>query len=80
LSNQKSNAYLKEIANHCNIKKNLTTHLACYTLTNGVPIETVGKMFVNHPALCQDYRFQGRGRYEGFEGEVGAVLVQKNHS
>lgn len=50
LSNQKSNAYLKEIADRCNIKKNLTTHLARHTfattvtLTNGVPIETVGKM------------------------------------
>ena len=50
LSNQKSNAYLKEIAYRCNIKKNLTTHLARHTfattvtLTNGVPIETVGKM------------------------------------
>ncbi len=50
LSNQKSNAYLKEIADRCNIKKNLTTHLARHTfattvtLSNGVPIETVGKM------------------------------------
>src|SRR5690606_7754421 len=50
LSNQKSNAYLKEIADRCNINKNLTTHLARHTfattvtLTNGVPIETVGKM------------------------------------
>lgn len=50
LSNQKSNAYLKEIADLCDIKKNLTTHLARHTfattvtLTNGVPIETVGKM------------------------------------
>ena len=50
LSNQKSNAYLKEIADRCAIKKNLTTHLARHTfattvtLTNGVPIETVGKM------------------------------------
>ncbi|ASV29291.1 site-specific integrase [Maribacter cobaltidurans] len=50
LSNQKSNAYLKEIANLCGIKKNLTTHLARHTfattvtLSNGVPIETVGKM------------------------------------
>lgn len=50
LSNQKSNAYLKEIANLCCIKKNLTTHLARHTfattvtLSNGVPIETVGKM------------------------------------
>ncbi len=50
LSNQKSNAYLKEIADRCDINKNLTTHLARHTfattvtLTNGVPIETVGKM------------------------------------
>ncbi len=50
LSNQKSNAYLKEIALLCGIKKNLTTHLARHTfattvtLTNGVPLETVGKM------------------------------------
>ena len=50
LSNQKSNAYLKEIADRCNIKKNLTTHLARHTfattvtLSNGMPIETVGKL------------------------------------
>ncbi len=50
LSNQKSNAYLKEIGDLCGIKKNLTTHLARHTfattvtLSNGVPIETVGKM------------------------------------
>ncbi|TXD82008.1 site-specific integrase [Subsaximicrobium wynnwilliamsii] len=50
LSNQKSNAYLKEIAEVCGIKKNLTTHLARHTfattvtLSNGVPIETVGKL------------------------------------
>lgn len=50
LSNQKSNAYLKEIADLCGIKKNLTTHLARHTfattvtLSNGVPIETVGQM------------------------------------
>lgn len=50
LSNQKVNAYLKEIAEFCNIDKNLTFHLARHTfattltLTNGVPIETVSKM------------------------------------
>jgi site-specific recombinase XerD len=50
LSNQKSNAYLKEIAELCGINKNLTTHLARHTfattvtLTNGVPIESVSKM------------------------------------
>lgn len=50
LSNQKLNAYLKEIADFCSIEKNLTFHLARHTfattvtLTNGVPIETVSKM------------------------------------
>jgi len=50
LSNQKVNAYLKEIADLCEIQKNLTFHLARHTfattitLTNGVPIETVSKM------------------------------------
>lgn len=50
LSNQKMNAYLKEIADVCGIQKNLTFHLARHTfattitLSNGVPIETVSKM------------------------------------
>jgi site-specific recombinase XerD len=44
------NGYLKEIADICEIKKKLTTHLARHTfattitLSNGVPIETVSKM------------------------------------
>ncbi|MBS1778722.1 MAG: site-specific integrase [Bacteroidetes bacterium] len=50
LSNQKLNAYLKEIADLCGIKKTLTFHIARHTfattvtLSNGVPIETVSKM------------------------------------
>jgi site-specific recombinase XerD len=50
LSNQKVNAYLKEIGDICGIEKNLTFHLARHTfattvtLSNGVPIETVSKM------------------------------------
>lgn len=50
ISNQKLNAYLKEIANICNINKNLTFHLARHTfattitLSKGVPIESVSKM------------------------------------
>ena len=49
-SNQKVNAYLKEIADICKINKNLTFHLARHTfattvtLEKGVPIETVSKM------------------------------------
>ncbi|HEY9168814.1 MAG TPA: site-specific integrase [Lutibacter sp.] len=50
LSNQKLNSYLKEIADGCKMKKNLTFHMARHTfattvtLTNGVPIETVSKL------------------------------------
>jgi site-specific recombinase XerD len=50
LSNQKMNAYLKEIATVCEIEKELTFHIARHTfattvtLTNGVPIESVSKM------------------------------------
>lgn len=50
ISNQKMNAYLKEIAHICGISKNLTFHIARHTfattitLSNGVPIETVSKM------------------------------------
>lgn len=49
-SNQKMNAYLKEIADICGIAKNLTFHIARHTfattvtLSNGVPIETISKM------------------------------------
>jgi site-specific recombinase XerD len=50
ISNQKMNAYLKEIADVCNINKTITFHIARHTfattvtLTNGVPIESVSKM------------------------------------
>lgn len=50
LSNQKMNSYLKEIADVCGIKKELTFHIARHTfattitLLNGVPIESVSKM------------------------------------
>ncbi|WP_394353140.1 site-specific integrase [Mucilaginibacter humi] len=49
-SNQKMNAYLKEIADLAGIDKNLTTHIARHTfattvtLDNDVPLESVSKM------------------------------------
>jgi site-specific recombinase XerD len=49
-SNYRYNAYLKELADICGIKKHLTTHTARHTfattvtLENDVPLETVGKM------------------------------------
>ena len=50
LSNQKMNAYLKEIADFCGITKKLSYHIARHTfattltMMNGVPIESVSKM------------------------------------
>nr|WP_298995590.1 site-specific integrase [uncultured Allomuricauda sp.] len=50
ISNQKINAYLKEVAELAKVRKNLTFHMARHTfattvtLTNGVPIETISKM------------------------------------
>lgn len=50
MSNQKMNAYLKEIADLCGITMSLTFHIARHTfattvtLNNGVPIESVAKM------------------------------------
>lgn len=56
-SNQKMNAYLKELADICGIRKKLTMHIARHTfattvtLSNGVPIETVSKM-LGHTKLA----------------------------
>ena len=50
ISNQKSNAYLKELADICHIRKRVTFHVARHTfavtvcLENGLPIETLSKM------------------------------------
>ena len=48
-SNQKMNAYLKEIATICNIDKNLTTHCARHTFATlaieyGMPIDIIAKI------------------------------------
>ena len=64
LTNQKSNAYLKEIADVCGIKKNLTTHLARHTfattvtLSKGVPIESVERC--SGTDLLKQHRFMPR--------------------
>ena len=50
ISNQKTNAYLKEIAQLCGINKNITFHMARHTfgttvsLENDVPMDTVQKI------------------------------------
>ena len=56
LTNQRLNSYLKELSDICEFNKTLTFHCARHTfattvtLTNGVPIETVGKM-LGHKSL-----------------------------
>ena len=50
LTNQKMNAYLKDVGELCDISKEITFHMARHTfattvtLTNRVPIETVSNM------------------------------------
>jgi integrase len=62
LTNQKMNSYLKEIADCCGIKINLTFHIARHTfattvtLSNGVPIESVSKM-LGHTNLIQTQHY-----------------------
>jgi site-specific recombinase XerD len=58
----KANAYLKELADACGIKKCLTFHIARHTfattvtLNNGVPIESVSSMLGHkHITTTQHY-------------------------
>lgn len=62
LTNQKMNAYLKEIADVCGITTKLTFHIARYTfattitLSNGVPMETVSRM-LGHKSIKQTQHY-----------------------
>jgi site-specific recombinase XerD len=62
LSSQKTNAYLKTIAERCNIPKKLTFHVARHTfattitLLNNVPIETVAKL-LGHTKLTTTQKY-----------------------
>jgi integrase len=61
-SNQKMNAYLKEIGDICGIKKRLVSHMARYSfgsslaMSNGVPIETINKV-MGHSSLGQTMHY-----------------------
>ncbi len=61
-SNQKFNGYLKEIADLCGIRKELSTHAARHTfattvtLENDMPLETVSKM-LGHRSLKTTQRY-----------------------
>lgn len=62
LSNQKMNAYLKEIADLCGVQKNLTTHCARHTfattvtLANKISMESVSKM-LGHSSLSMTQKY-----------------------
>lgn len=74
ITNQKMNAYLKEIADLARIKKHLTTHIARHTfaslsLSNHVPMESIQKM-LGHSDIktTQIYaKMQDRTVYEDME-------------
>lgn len=61
-TNQKMNAYLKEIADLCDIEKNLTTHCARHTfattvtLANNVSMESVSKM-LGHSSILMTKQY-----------------------
>lgn len=62
LSNQKYNAYLKEIGHLCNINKELKTHIARHTfgttvtLADNVPMESIKEM-MGHKSLRQTMHY-----------------------
>jgi site-specific recombinase XerD len=62
LTNQKMNAYLKEVADICGIDKNLTTHCARHTfattvtLANNISMESVSKM-LGHSSLAMTKKY-----------------------
>lgn len=72
-SNQKMNAYLKEIADLCGIEKNIGTHVARHTfattvtLGNDLPLEVVSKM-LGHSSIQMTKRY----------ARVTTELIQKN--
>ena len=62
LSNQKMNAYLKEVADLCGVSTTLTSHIARHTfattvtLSNNVPLETVSRL-LGHKSLKQTQHY-----------------------
>nr|WP_321413725.1 site-specific integrase [uncultured Allomuricauda sp.] len=79
-SNQKTNAYLKEIADSCDINKNLTFHVARHTfattvmLSNGVPIETVSKL-LGHTKLSTT-QIYARVVESKISEDIGNLLIR----
>ena len=62
LSNQKYNSYLKELADRCDVEKELSSKMAhntfatTVTLANNVPMESISKM-MGHKSLRQTQHY-----------------------
>lgn len=79
ISNQKLNAYLKEIQDICNIRTNLHSHLArhqyCTTLLNaGIRLETVSRA-AGHKNTKITQAFYAKMYNNTVVNEIGKVLV-----
>lgn len=80
-SNQKVNAYLKVVADLCQIDKHLTFHMARHTfattvtLSNNIPIEAVSKMLGHrHITTTQIYAKITNEYLQGFAEELNKKL------
>jgi len=84
LSNQKMNAYIKEIGTICGFTKSLSTHtarhtFATFTLANGVSIESIAKMLGHsstkmtriYAKVLDSTIMKEMSRIETFEYKVG---------
>ena len=74
------NAYLKEIADTCGIKDELTFHIARHTfattvtLNNGVPMETVSKM-LGHSSIRQTQHY---AKMQNYKVSKDMLLLEDN--
>ena len=81
LSNQKYNAYLKEIADLAGINKHLTTHLARHTfattvtLNNGIPLVIVSKM-LGHSSV-KTTQIYAKVQQKAIEMSMGELMNKK---
>jgi site-specific recombinase XerD len=86
ITNQRLNGYLKEITDICGFKKELTFHCSRHTfattvtLSNGVPIETVGKMLghINLRTTQQYARILDRKVSEDMQDLRKRLLTKNN--
>ncbi|MFN8274632.1 MAG: site-specific integrase [Flavobacteriaceae bacterium] len=83
ISNQKMNQNLKELAKVCGVPKRLTYHLARHTfattitLTNGVPLESVGKM-LGHRSI-KSTQIYARVLDEKLSQDMAALKLRLSH-